>query len=361
MSETSPLPAATPLRQGQLAVVAIGRNEGERLRRCLLSIPSAVAVVVYVDSGSSDGSPELASSLAARVVELDPGLPFSAARARNAGFERALEIAPELQRVQFVDGDCSLVSGWIERANEELAQRPELAAVCGRRRELARDASIYNRLCDVEWTSPPCGDVGQIGFGGDVMIRAEAFRQAGGYRESLIAGEDPELSARLRWLGWQVVRLEAPMTLHDADMHSFGQWWRRALRAGHAYAEVAHLHRLQPEAIFRRDLRRILVWGGALPLLCASLAFLCGAASLWLLLAYPLQIARVGGGLLRQGFAARDALAWAVACVVGTVPNLAGVLRYHLGRVLHRRARIIEYHPPPAAGGTGSRAVRNGD
>ncbi len=40
-----------------LGVVVIGRNEGERLRRCLESVLGATPGVVYVDSGSSDGSP----------------------------------------------------------------------------------------------------------------------------------------------------------------------------------------------------------------------------------------------------------------------------------------------------------------
>ena len=36
--------------------VVIGRNEGVRLRRCLLSLRAGVDYVVYVDSGSTDNS-----------------------------------------------------------------------------------------------------------------------------------------------------------------------------------------------------------------------------------------------------------------------------------------------------------------
>ena len=69
----------------QIAVVVIGRNEGERLRQCLMSIDKGVAGIVYVDSGSTDQSIALAESLGAQVVELDASIPFTAARARNVG------------------------------------------------------------------------------------------------------------------------------------------------------------------------------------------------------------------------------------------------------------------------------------
>ncbi len=345
---SAPVPGA-PL--ARLAVVAIGRNEGPRLRRCLESIPRGVAARIYVDSGSSDGSPALARALGAEVVELDPSLPFSAARARNAGFERAIALAAELLAVQFVDGDCSLAPGFLERALALLAAERELGAVCGRRREIAPERTIYNRICDVEWRSPPAGDVGSIGFGGDVMIRVEALREAGGYRESLIAGEDPELSLRLRWLGWKVERRDLPMTLHDVDMRHFGQWWRRARRAGHAWAEVAHLHRGRAERIFRRELRRIAVWGGALPLGALATAPLEPIVS-WLLLSlYPLQIARVAAGAIRQGFGYRDAAAWGLACVGGALPNLVGAAGFHWNRLQGRRTPLIEYRGPGAPQG----------
>src|SRR5262245_39089288 len=121
-------------REARIGVVAIGRNEGERLRRCLASAAGA-ARLVYVDSGSSDGSVALARSLSAEVVELDPHRPFTAARARNEGFARLRAIAPAFEYVQFVDGDCELLPGWIETAAAFLDAHREVAVACGRRRE----------------------------------------------------------------------------------------------------------------------------------------------------------------------------------------------------------------------------------
>jgi len=65
-------------------VVVIGRNEGERLKRCLRSIPTGYPVV-YVDSGSSDDSVAFALSTGAIGDEMDNASGCTGARAGNAG------------------------------------------------------------------------------------------------------------------------------------------------------------------------------------------------------------------------------------------------------------------------------------
>jgi GT2 family glycosyltransferase len=218
-----------------IGVIVIGRNEGERLRRCLTSLETIRGRVVFVDSGSSDGSPDVARARGVEVVELSCDVPFTAARARNSGFEKLLSIDPGVEFAQFVDGDCEVDPQWIETAVLALQAQPTVAVVCGRRRERFPDASIYNRLCDMEWDTKP-GEATECG--GDAMFRIGPLREAGGYKADLIAGEEPELCVRLRAAGWKVVRLDAEMTLHDAAMTRFGQWWKRNVRNGHAYAEA---------------------------------------------------------------------------------------------------------------------------
>ena len=68
-----------------IGIVVIGRNEGNRLKISLLSAIGENRTVVYVDSGSTDDSVQLAHSLGAKVIELDMSNQFSAARARNTG------------------------------------------------------------------------------------------------------------------------------------------------------------------------------------------------------------------------------------------------------------------------------------
>jgi glycosyltransferase involved in cell wall biosynthesis len=159
-------------------IVAIGRNEGERLKQCLRSATEA-AVTIYVDSGSSDGSDKWARSQGVDVVELDKGVPFTAARARNQGFKRLRELAPDIRYVQFIDGDCELQRDWPNHALRFLEDHREYCAVFGRRRERHPDISIYNRLCDNEWNGPvgearACGgDVIVDPVGADMLLRRE--------------------------------------------------------------------------------------------------------------------------------------------------------------------------------------------
>jgi len=329
-------------------VVAIGRNEGERLRRCLESVGKQAAAVVYVDSASTDGSVALARSLGVETVELDLSIPFTAARARNEGFRRLLEVCPQLRFVQFVDGDCEIVPAWLECAQQELEARPDTAVVCGRRRERFPEASVYNALCDMEWDTP----VGEAeACGGDALMRVQALQAVGGFRASLIAGEEPELCLRLRAAGWKVVRLGVEMTLHDAAMTRFVQWWKRNVRAGHAFAEVSWLHRAEPLRLWARETRSNWFWGLLLPFLALALVWWTWGLSLLLLLAYPVLALRVYRGRRRHGDSPGAAALYARFCVLGKFAHMLGQLRYHQHRLLGGQSNLIEYKQaarPPA-------------
>lgn len=327
---------ASDVSDREVGAVVIGRNEGARLIACLDSLRPVAGPVVYVDSGSTDGSPAAAEQRGASVLRLDLATPFTAARARNAGLAELAARDQPPAYVQFIDGDCELQPEWIATASAFLDAHPEAAVAFGRRRERSPNASVYNRLCDREWNVP----VGQAkACGGDALMRLSALTAAGGYRESLIAGEEPELCLRLRAAGWEVWRLDAEMTLHDAAILRFGQWWRRTRRAGHAFAEGAALHGAPPERHWVRESRRCLLWGLALP---AGVLVAATATPLaWLiLLAYPLQVARLA---LRNGVATRAGWETALFATIGKTPEAFGAVEYALGRVLNRRRRLIEY------------------
>lgn len=333
----------------RIGLVAIGRNEGQHLLRCLLSAQGSVAVIVYVDSGSTDDSVSLARSHGVDVVELDLSTPFTAARSRNTGFAHLLEADDQIEFVQFVDGDCEVVSGWIECAQRELDAQPNVAVVCGRRRERYPDLSIYNRLCDIEWDTP----VGETkACGGDAMMRVEAFQQVGGFNPTLIAGEEPELCVRLRQKGWKILRLDAEMTLHDAQMTSFSQWWKRAIRAGHAYAEGAWLHGGEPERHWVKESRSIWLWG-LLPLLAFGMAWPTHGESLLLLVGYPILSYRIYRHMRQLGLISRDAALYALFCMLGKFSQVQGQIQFHLGKLLGRRSKLVEYKTAATMGTDG--------
>lgn len=325
----------------RIGIVVIGRNEGERLRRCLESVVRPDQPVVYVDSGSTDGSVEMAKNLGATVVDLDLSRKFTAARARNTGFERLHLQHPDISYVQFVDGDCEVDPTWLDRARIHLDSNPSVTVVCGRRRERFPERSVYNRLCDLEWDTP-------IGIadscGGDALMRAETLSEVGGFREDLIAGEEPELCIRLRRLGGQIERLDAEMTLHDAAMTKPSQWFKRAQRAGHAYAERAALHGGAPGRPGVRHTISNLVWGMGVPLLVGATTLSAGPV-----MGTATGVSAYSYLFLRSYRSERkrrdhhDALLFAASCVASKFPEAIGAAGYLTNRLMGRESQLIEY------------------
>lgn len=329
----------------KLGLVVIGRNEGERLAKCLASVRT-IPRRVYVDSGSTDGSVELARGEGVTVVELAVPPPFTAARARNAGIAQLLAEAPDIEFVQMLDGDCEMRPGWTKSALASLSSDSELAVVFGRLRERYPERSIYNALCDDEWNirvgeSPGCG--------GSAMFRISALRQVDFYNTVMIAGEDSELSMRLRKRRWKVLCIDAEMALHDAAISRFGQWWNRTRRAGHGFGEMAFLHPDTRNPNWPRTVRRILFWGALFPfalLVFVLLGFFvkplwlaaAGLAALW-----SLRVAMLIVRELRRGLRRKVAFASGLLLMIGKLPQFLGLVRFHRNRVFGRASELIEY------------------
>jgi len=318
-------------------VVVIGRNEGGRLRKCLESITRVCQKVVYVDSGSTDDSVDMARDHGVAVVELDMDIPFTAARARNEGFWHLREVAPDIGYVQFVDGDCEIAPGWLTKAALFLDEHKGVAVVCGRRRERFPDRSVYNMLCDIEWDTP----VGEAkACGGDAMMRIAALDRVGVYRDDLIAGEEPELCVRLRIAGWKIWRLDEEMTLHDAAMTNIMQWWRRSMRGGYAFAEGAYLHGTSPERHWVKESQRAVIWGGIIPVTTVIAMLVWGLWGAILLFIYPLQIIRLAKCGRRS---TRENWWFAFFLVLGKFPEVFGQLKFVYRRLVGGKQGIIEY------------------
>jgi GT2 family glycosyltransferase len=324
-----------------IGVVVIGRNEGKRLHQCLLSLASENVVIVYVDSGSTDGSVALATSLGVYVIELDLSIPFTAARSRNVGFEHLASNHPDIAYVQFIDGDCRIAPGWLESAVNELNAQPDVVVVCGRRREEFPEYSIYNRLCEIEWNTP----VGEAkACGGDSMMRVSALQAVGGFNGALIAGEEPELCVRLRQAGGRIIRIHGDMTWHDAQIKHLRQWWKRLLRSGYAYAQGAWLHGEKPERHWVKESLSIWIWGLGVPLVALALAGITyGLSLIAAICVYTLSWRKIYVYLRNQGFTVPDAQLYSWNCILAKFPQLQGQIQFHIWRLLKRQATLVEY------------------
>ena len=313
----------------RLGVVVIGRNESTKLARCLSVIAGVAHPIIYVDSGSDDGSVDLARTMGVDVVELDGLTPYTVARARNAGLARVRELDPNADFVQFVDADSEVVPSWWGCALAALVDHPDLAAVFGRVRERHPGKSLYSRLYQMEFDahfdqSEVCGGMG--------MMRIDAVSRLAGFTTAMCGFEDFDLSRRLRRAGWRVQRLEAEMAVHEAAMASLGQWCRRQLRSGYARGQEGAVAGGGDHASVRAC-RSAWFWGLMLPMLAFAGALPTHGASLLLLGAYPVQILRVSRRLRRSRASVADAVVYAGACVLGKFPEAVGLARFHLERL----------------------------
>ncbi len=322
--------------------VSIGRNEGDRLKVGLRAIKHLCpeSPVVYVDSGSDDSSVAFAQSLGIHTVELDLSIPFTAARARNAGFKVLMSIAPDLEFVQFMDGDCELLPGWIEAATATLKQDQKNGIVSGRRSERYPDATIYNQLIDIEWNTA----VGEaLAVLGDMCVKVEIFKSIQGFNESIISAEDDDFCIRARRADYKVFRIDADMSKHDANITRLSQWYKRSKRGGHGYANIFHLHGSDPDRYFRRELKSVLFWGGAVPVGFLLFLFIWPPMALLILVGYMSFVAKTVLRLKRNGYPLRVALAYGLLIFSGKIPELMGMFHYLKNYFLSRNHELIEY------------------
>lgn len=324
-----------------IAAVVIGRNEGQRLELSLESVQAAGLSLVYADSGSTDDSCRVADKLGVAVVRLDPARPFSAARGRNEGAAEVLRRWPESEFIMFLDGDCTLDRGFASAAAAAFERYPHCAIVTGHLSERHPDASVYNRLCSIEWMSPPGPIVDGKGLGGIMAVRVAAFREVGGFNEQAIAGEEADFAGRLARAGWSVLKIDHPMATHDAEMLHFAQWWRRTVRAGHAMAH-RYVGQRDTSSRARQAVISALFWGFLLPLAALLLLAPTRGASLLLLSGYAWLGLRIYRYYRRMNLSPSDAWLRTRFIIYAKIPEFIGMLRYALSR-LQGRYQVIDW------------------
>jgi glycosyltransferase involved in cell wall biosynthesis len=329
-----------------VSVVVIGRNEGERLKRCLDSVFAMERVdfateVIYVDSGSSDGSVSLAESMGARTITLHPERP-SAALGRNAGWRAAKGTI-----VLFLDGDTVLHQRFVADSLQDFADQGT-AVVWGHRRELYPERSIYIRTLDLDWIYA-AGPT--LYCGGDALFRREVLARVDGFDDTLIAGEEPELCRRIAALGYTIQHVDRPMTGHDLAIYRWRQYWKRSSRAGHAFAEVSERFRGTVQSFWTEESRRNRNRAIALMGLGVfGITFAAVFRSWWPMIAALLLFGLLA---LRSAWKARwktkDLLAlsaYGVHSHIQQIPIFFGQLQFWLNHRKGKRAMLVEYKQP---------------
>lgn len=323
--------------------VIIGVNSEKTLERCIRSIlegsyPADLIRIFYADGGSTDRSTTIARQFASvTVLELNPEYP-TPGLGRNAGWK-----AGSAPFVQFLDSDTIMDPSWLALSAKTMHENPELGAVRGYRREMHPERSFYNWLGDLEWNDRP--GLSQS-FGGDVLIRRKALEETGGYDETLVGGEDPELGWRISRAGWKILMLDALMTRHDLAMLKASQYLRRAYRSGYGFAAVQTRIAPTGDSFWKAEQRRITTKGGGfiagvagallIPILQHNLrgtmlSLLSLSGGLFLL--FKPRITKVGQFMREQQLNRTDAKKYAWHCSLVVLPQLFGIIRYHAGQL----------------------------
>ena len=317
------------------AAVVIGRNEADKLARALQSVVAVATPIVYVDSGSSDGSSGMARAMGVEVIDLDASRPFSVARGRNEGFRRALALHPDTEYVQFVDADSEIHPAWFDVAWTSLEGDTRIAAVFGRIRERDPKRSIFNRLYQAGFDAHFSeGDA----CPGMSMMRVTALAEANGFVEALRGFEDTELSFRFRQAGWRVVCVNADMAIHDARMGTFGQWWTRQVRSGFALGQERAQHAGSNVPYRNRETRSVWILGMLLPAFTLAAALPSRGWSLLLLGAYPVMALRIRRRYLRANPAFTSPVLYAASLLAGKIPEAIGLARFGWSRLGRNRS-----------------------
>lgn len=328
-----------------LSVVIIGRNEGERLIRCIRSVrtmsnfSSDNTEIIYVDSDSTDNSPAQAKALGAKVLTVHPERP-AAAIGRNAGWKAA-----KAPYILFLDGDTILDPDFVTAALQQFKQHPQAAIVWGHRRELYPEKSWYQRVLDLDWVYPP----GLAEFcGGDALMRRDVLAEIDGYNPQLIAGEEPEMCQRIRAKGYEIWHIDHAMTLHDLAITRWSQYWRRAVRAGHAYAEVSNLLKNTETPLWERDAKRNLML--AIILISVAIFGLAGSLFFSSMLPFLLSLGFFTAISIRTAWKCRwkstdimSLILYGVHSHFQQIPIAFGQLSYYYLRWQGKRRGLIEY------------------
>jgi len=218
----------------RVSVLIKALNEERRIAACLESALQAIegleGEVILVDSLSTDRTVEIASRYAVRIVQF--------LQKADRGCGAAVQLGYQFAQGEFVyllDGDMTLVPGFLELALARLAADPGLAGVGGRvvdvdiRTELDRRRALEAQAL--------CTDIEVRTLGGGGLYRRSAIEQVGylGHRW-LVACEEAELGARLRAIGWRLLRLPVNAVEHEGHHEKSHQTLARLWRSGRARA-----------------------------------------------------------------------------------------------------------------------------
>ena len=280
-----------------ISVVIPAHNEARYIRETVQAIcnqdyPNDKFEIFVVDNNSTDNTSALAAQSGATVISCPNG---KVGRVRNLG---AAQSGGEI--IAFIDGDCEASNPrWLQSA-VRLLQDPNIGAVGGPAL-LPKQTSWVERAF-VGPQSFTNSVVSRLA-GSSFIVRRVDFELVGGFSETLSAGEDDELSARIRAKGLRIYSSNDCSVIHKDYPKTLQQIFRKQLWHAKDQLEAADSWR-EPMLILTHTFALALVgliFGVALAVhygpwpaiicLLVAIAIACALSTL--------KVSRNGGGILR--------------------------------------------------------------
>jgi glycosyltransferase involved in cell wall biosynthesis len=316
-----------------VSFVVIGYNESETLEECLNSAKQAKLdgltwELLYVDGGSNDSSIDIA-----REIGVDHLL--GGEKRRRAAENRNLGLFAARGRfVQFLDGDMVLSPDWPHAAVEFLESHEDFAAVCGNLNESSH-GTLFKAL-QIDWV--PREDTIRH-CGGAAMYIRETVQKAGGFPTDVAYGEEPLLCWRLRNNhGKKIYQLNRPMARHNLGFHGIRDYWRRNVRCGQTYAEIASRCWRTSDPLWRKECIRNALW--ALTTLAAIFLLIIG--NMWIkggiIIVAIFVVGRKFVQTKLKGYPLSVSILYAFHTYFSKLSIAWGECRWVMGRVFPRRS-----------------------
>ena len=283
-----------------VSIVVIGRNEEKNLSECFRSIltidyPSEKLEVIYVDTGSSDKSMDIARKFNVRVVEEHSEFP-TPGLARNRGIREAKN-----DIIHFVDGDMTLDKEYLKNAIGILGKN-NIACVIGNVSERRAHSSFFARVLSHPWRSRKTGFINAPGAGGTFL--RTVLTELGGYHHGIRYGEETELGFRILKAGYKIYMIDHEMGTHDYDINSFFDLFKQSIMMGKSFGNVLVLPPMPSYHDLQKRAKNILIQGTVV--FAIAIFLVAGKQPLYLLCIPIILVIYVVVHYRREYFVQRD-------------------------------------------------------
>lgn len=235
-------------------------NEAERLPATLESALAAAGPdgeVIVADSGSTDGTVEIAQRHGVTLVQIAPSEQPSCGLGPQLGYQYS-----KGDYLCLMDGDMLLDPEFLGKAVAFLEANPDVGGVGGRVVEMNLENLEFARRMSRGGAEYNAGPVDRLNGGG--LYRREAVASVGYLSDRNLHGyEEFDLGVRMRQVGWGLHRLDTPFVQHFGyRMNAYALLLRR-WRSKYLYGtgEVLRAATGKPHLwSLLRDIRELRLW-----------------------------------------------------------------------------------------------------